>query len=431
MYRQFIEKLTEWENKNYKEPLLVTGARQVGKTYIIKEFCEKTYDSYLYINLEKQPEFRSVFDDSLEPAAVIKNIEQLTGKRFDISMAVFIDEIQYSERAITALKYFCESDTNYRIIGAGSLLGVKLNRFDGSFPVGKVRTLRMCPMNFREFLLACGEDILVEGIEDAYKHMRGLVDGVHRKALSLYHDYLYVGGMPRSVLDYLDAERDVMRTDRTILENIRTAYLADMTKYTVSAAEGVKITETYDSVPRQLARENPKFKYNDIRRGGNKRDFASSVDWLKAAGLTINVKKLDAVRSPLKVYVSDGSQKLYMSDVGLLNSAAGTSFRDILPDSDNIFKGAVVENYVFQEFAGKGIETYYFKPSESMEIDMIYDNGDAIIPVEIKSGRHKRSKSLNNYIEKFAPSAAIRLSENNFGSAGDIRSIPLYAVFCI
>ena len=431
MYRKFYENLLQWERDGAKKPLLVIGARQVGKTYLIENYFKEQYDDYLSINLERQKEYISAFEGDLTPKSILRNLEQLAGRRIDESCPIFIDEIQQSERAITALKYFCEAKEHYRVVGAGSLLGVKLARFETSFPVGKVQICGLFPMDFGEFLLACGEEPLLEGIREAYRTRKAMPDGIHEKALRLFRDYLFVGGMPEIVENYITNERNVSAVSAALFDDLETAYLADMAKYTHSPAEGVKITEVYRSVPRQLARENPKFKYKDIRPYANKRDFASSVDWLVASGLVYSVNKLILPQTPLKGYEDTDSRKLYMSDVGILTHTAGVKMKELLPDAHNIYKGAITENYVAQQFAANGEKLYFFKPSESMEIDFVLDTEDGVVPVEVKSGRNKRSTSLKNYREKYTPSYAIRISELNFGETDGLRSVPLYAVGCI
>ena len=430
MYRKFVEELKAWDNSRERKPLLLTGVRQVGKTYIVNKYLKDTYNDYIYVNLEKQEDVASIFEETTDSNRIISGLEQLLGRAIGPETPLFIDEIQRCERAITSLKYFCEDKTEYTVIGAGSLLGVKLSRFESSFPVGKVDIKTLYPLSFDEFLIACGEEKLLEGIREAYNICSALPSGIHEKALRIYHDYLMVGGMPEAVLNYIQNQKNTVLFNDSIHENLRLAYLADMTKYTYSAAEGVKITEIYASIPRQLAKPNPKFKYNEVRPRANRRDFSAPLDWLIASGLVITVKKLDAPLSPLKGYISESGEKVYVSDVGLLRTMCGLKYRDLLPETDNIYKGAVIENYVVEEFRSKGRNLNYFKPSESMEIDLIYDDGQNIIPVEIKSGRHKRSTSLKNYIDKYSPPYAIRISERNFGEIDGIRSIPLYAVWC-
>lgn len=431
MYRKFLRELESWEDGKVKEPLLVTGARQVGKTWLIKSFCEERYDDHVYINLEEQQSIASVFEGDLDPATLLRNIGILLGRRIDSNTAIFIDEIQVSERAINSLKYFCEAKENYRIICAGSLLGVKINRFQSSFPVGKVCIKKMHPMDLGEFLIACGEEQLKDSIKAAYDNMAALPQAIHEKALKLYHDYLIVGGMPQAVSDYIRNGKNIMAFNRDLLEYITLAYKADMAKYVFSSAESTKITSVYDSIPRQLARENPKFKYSEIKTTANKRDYYAPIDWLKSSGMVYKIDSLDSVSVPLKAYENSSCFKIYMSDVGLLCRMTGLVPADLMPDRDNTYKGAVVENYVFEQLAVSHNELYYFKPSDSMEIDVIIQIDNNVIPIEIKSGRHKRSVSLKNYMEKYEPAYSVRLSENNFGMANGIRSVPLYAVFCI
>ena len=395
MYRKFYEQLVEWEQKRIPTPLLVIGARQIGKTWIIRKFCEETYPNYIYINLEERADIASVFKGNLDPETILLQISQILGQRVDDTTPIFFDEIQSCERAITSLKYFCESDKSYRILCAGSLLGVKLKRFEGSFPVGKVRILKMYPMDFEEFLLACGEDLLRDGIREAYLRRMPLAEGVHEKALRLYQDYLYIGGMPQAVLSYLENGKLAVEVDSLIYE------------------------------------ENPKFRYSEVKPKANKRDYFAPIDWLDASGMIYKVHRLEAPLSPLNGYENSDSFKVYLSDTGLLTHMCGLHYRDLLPDVHNIYKGAVTENYVMQQFASKNCALYYFKPSESMEIDLISDLNEQIIPIEIKSGRNKRSTSLRNYREKYQPDYAIRFSELNFGWQDQLFSIPLYAAWCI
>ncbi len=431
MERRFTAVLERWEKSREQKPLLVIGARQVGKTWIIKGFCEKNYKDYVYINLEKTPVLQSVFEDSLDSKDILRKLGIMIERNLDENTALFIDEIQVCESAITSLKYFCEADENYRVIGAGSLLGVKLSRFESSFPVGKVQIEHLYPMSFVEFLTAVTDPRIIDEIRTAYSDKKALPDAIHHKALQFYHDYLMVGGMPGAVAKYKDTNRDISGLDTEFYNSLRLSYLADMTKYTISAAEGVKITEVYDSIPRQLGKDNPKFKYNEIRPSASKRDFSSSLDWLVASGMVIRVDKLGSPHVPMKAYIEKGFDRIYLSDVGLLSFICGLKPRDLISEQDNIYKGAVVENYVIQEALFYGETLCYFKPSDSMEIDLILDSEDGICPIEIKSGRNKRSTSLKNYIAKYNPTESFRISERNIGDTGDIISVPLYAAFCL
>ena len=431
MERKFTRILEKWEKDGAKKPLMVTGARQTGKTWIIRDFCGRQYPDYIYINLEEQAGLRSVFDGDLDPDTILRGMEQMLGRKISPDVPIFIDEIQASETAVTALKYFCEDKRDFRVIAAGSLLGVKIHRFHSSFPVGKVQIESLYPMDFEEFLTACGEEILLDGIRDSFNSRKPLPDGVHERALRLYHDYLFTGGMPESVADYLNHGKDIFQMDKGILDNLQLAYMADMTKYVTSPQESVKILETWKSVPRQLARENPKFRYNEIRKGMGKRDFWGPLDWLDASGMIYRVIKVELPEVPLRGYEDPGSFKVYLSDVGILTNLCSIQYKDMRQDARNMYKGGIVENYVYQQMKINHPDLYYFKPSESMEIDMLFEDDRGIIPLEIKAGRHRRSTSLNNYREKYHPPFAIRLSEINFGYADGLFSVPLYAAFCI
>ena len=430
MFRKFITQLQQWELDKDKEPLLVIGARQVGKTWLIKEFCKQTYSDYVYINFEERNDYSSIFEGSLSPKDILKSLSILIDRTITEETAIFFDEIQLCERAITSLKYFCEAEENYRIICAGSLLGVKLNRFEGSFPVGKVIIKHMYPLDFEEFLLACGSEALRDMIREHYISLNKMPEAVHSKALSIYHDYLFIGGMPRIVDEYIKT-KNVMNVSSEMFENLRMAYLADMSKHVKSAAESLKISEVYNSIPRQLAKENPKFKYKEVKNTANKRDYYSSIDWLDAAGMVIKVDSVETIAAPLKGYENEDSFKLYVSDPGLLSNLCRLKMSDILSSEHNIYKGAVVENYVISQFTASGKHFYYYKPSDNMEIDVVLDEKDGIVPCEIKSGRHKKSTSLKNFIVTYRPTRAFRLSELNFGQVDGLVSLPLYAAYCI
>ena len=227
MYRKFIKELETWEGNQVGDPLMVIGARQIGKTWLIDQFCRRTYKNYIYINLEERADLRSAFDGNLDPVEILRNLSIILGRNIDKDCTLFIDEIQECERAIESLKYFSEATDNYRVLCAGSLLGVKLNRMSSSFPVGKVRIHHMHPMDFEEFLLACDEPLLTEAIREASVSVKALPEGIHDKAMNLYRDYLLVGGMPKAVENYLNVEKNISRLDNEIHNNLRFAYLAD------------------------------------------------------------------------------------------------------------------------------------------------------------------------------------------------------------
>ena len=432
MDRKFSEQLIDWKEKNIKEPLMVIGARQTGKTYIIDEFCKKNYENYIYLNFEDIANLSSIFEENLIPEEIIEKIEILIKKEINIeNTIIFFDEIQICERAITSLKYFCEAKENYKIVCAGSLLGIKLHRFTSSFPVGKVRIVNMYPMDFEEFLWANEEKKLANMIRKYYIEKKQISELLHDKAMNYYLDYLYIGGMPQAVLNYIHNGKKILKFDRTIHNSIITSYIADMRKYTISAAETVKINEIYESIPRQLAKENTKFKYNIVNSRANKRDYELPLDWLVASSLVYRAIKVEKTQSPLKAFIDQNNFKIYLSDVGLLSTLAKTSYQDLKLEENNIFKGALTENYVAQSLACKGEELNYFKPTQTMEIDFLLNDNGNIIPIEVKSGTHVKSRSLYNYMIKYKPKYAIKISARNFGYKNGIFSVPLYAVFCI
>lgn len=429
MYRKIEEQLLEWK-KDYKMPFMLVGARQTGKTYIIEEFCKKNFDNYVYINLDKEENMASIFESTIDPDKIIEMIEIIKNININLeNTVIFFDEIQKSERAITSLKYFCESDKPYKIICAGSLLGVKINRFGSSFPVGKVVIKYLYPMNFEEFLISLGEIKLIEEIKKHYESNEALLDPVHEKALDLYRKYLVLGGMPALINDFKDNECSVSHVNFELQEQIITAYLADMNKYTENS-EGIKNAQIYNSMPKQLARPNNTFKYSIVSKDARKVRFESSVEWLLASNMLLKCDLADKNESPLKAFANEEKFKLYLSDTGLLRSLSNLDYSEILLDKNEMFKGVLTENYVACELYPKFKELYYYN-FDKYEIDFLIKIDGNIVPVEVKSGKRTNSKSLNEYIKKYNPKYSIRISSKNFGFENNIKSVPLYAVFCI
>lgn len=429
MYRKIEEQLLEWK-KDYKMPFMLVGARQTGKTYIIEEFCKKNFDNYVYINLDKEENMASIFESTIDPDKIIEMIEIIKNININLeNTVIFFDEIQKSERAITSLKYFCESDKPYKIICAGSLLGVKINRFGSSFPVGKVVIKYLYPMNFEEFLISLGEIKLIEEIKKHYESNEALLDPVHEKALDLYRKYLVLGGMPALINDFKDNECNVSHVNFELQEQIITAYLADMNKYTENS-EGIKNAQIYNSMPKQLARPNNTFKYSIVSKDARKVRFESSVEWLLASNMLLKCDLADKNESPLKAFANEEKFKLYLSDTGLLRALSNLDYSEILLDRNEMFKGVLTENYVACELYPKFKELYYYN-FDKYEIDFLIKIDGNIVPVEVKSGKRTNSKSLNEYIKKYNPEYSIRISSKNFGFENNIKSVPLYAVFCI
>lgn len=309
--------------------------------------------------------------------------------------------------------------------------GVKINRFNSSFPVGKVRIEYMYPMNFEEFLIATGKEILLDRIKECYKKMEAMPSFAHEQALTLYKQYLCVGGMPESVNNFIENDLDILKYDSRIISNIIEMYIADMKKYVKSNIESVKIEKVYRNIPSQLAKDKKTFKYNLIDEDGRKRKYETPIEWLISAGMVLVNYKIKKPEIPLKVYIDEDMFKLYLSDVGLLTSISEIKYPDIILERAFEFKGAITENYIAQEFASKDVSLYYWTYGRNAEIDFIIYNEDGIIPVEVKSGNSVKSTSLNSYIKEHKPKYSIRISMKNFGFENNIKSIPLYATFLI
>lgn len=431
MERKFTEKLNNWKEHNIGTPLMLIGARQTGKTYIIKKFCEESFEKQIYINFDENDIYESFFEGSINPEEIIEKLEAYLGYKIDIEKTIiFLDEIQKSERAINSLKYFCESEKSYKIICAGSLLGVKINRYNSSFPVGKVQIEYLYPLDFEEFLWAMEEDLLSDEIHKSYDKMKPMPQALHEKALKLYKIFLCTGGMPASINELIRIDKDIVFYTNDIKENILTAYIADMSKYT-SGAEAIKIREIYKSIPMQLGKENQKFQYKIISSNARSRDYESSIEWLIQSGIILECNLVKTPKIPLEIYKESKVFKLYLSDCGLLMNLAKISITSILNDINMLFKGIIAENYVAQTLKSKGYPLYYYENNSKAEIDFLLTLEDEIIPVEVKAADNTTSKSLVAYMNKYNPKYAIRISSKNFGFSNNIKTIPLYAVHLI
>ena len=430
MKRKLYYNLLNWKENNIKMPYMLVGARQTGKTYIITEFCKNEFKDYVYINLDVMEEIKKVFEYTINPEEIIKSIEIILGKNIDIEKTIiFIDEIQVSERAISSLKYFCESEEPYKIIVAGSLLGVKINRFKSSFPVGKVWIEYLYPMDFEEFLLAIGEDKLLELIKEKYEEMSPLAEPIHQKALNLYNEYICIGGMPASIMHYIECSKDISKYDDNILNMIITSYFADMSKYTENI-EAIRNNKIYNSIPSQLGKENKKFKYSLVEKSARAREYESALEWLLSSNMLLKCQSITTPKSPLKAYVEDNF-KIYLSDIGLLRVLSKISINEIMLEKNMLYKGVFVENYIAENLYSKYKELYYWNLGNMYEVDYLINNEGDIIPIEVKASDNTTSRSLNYYISRYKPKYSIRISTKNFGEANGIKSIPLYASFLI
>ncbi|MEG1822946.1 MAG: ATP-binding protein [Clostridiales bacterium] len=429
MKRKITEKLLAWKNNTKdRKPLVLNGARQVGKTYILREFGEKYYKNVVYINLESNISVASFFAENIAPERIIQYLEATVNEKIIPGETLIVfDEIQSCERALTSLKYFCEETPEYHIAAAGSLLGVAINRKNYSFPVGKVETLTLYPLDFEEFLWARNQDILCEEIKKSYESLTEMVKSLHQQATDLYREYLIIGGMPGCINRFLQTGKllDVPLVQNEILDN----YIADMAKY-ANISDSVKIRTCYNSIPAQLGKENKKFQYKVVQKGGSSTIFGASIEWLTLAGVVLKCSKIEQAVEPISVYEDLSSFKLYMGDVGLLTMKSGISQQTVLSGAGNVFMGALTENYVAQQLIAKGYKLHYWTSKYTAELDFILQKEDKIIGIEVKKGEHTKSKSLNEFIKIYSPDEAIRLSLKNFGKSQNIISIPLYAAFC-
>ena len=435
MYRKIYEKLLEWKNSDDKKPLMLLGARQVGKTYVIEEFCKNEFSKFKKINLLQDKQIISLYQDTTLSSDEKYNYLK-TLLEFDLDMSdtiLFIDEIQECEELISELKYFCEEHNNARIICAGSLLGVKLKRTKMSFPVGKVKMLNMYPMDFEEFLIALDKKMLLEEIRKCFDNNRMMNEALHNLALTYYRYYLICGGMPESVKNFVNVNCDIVKYDSSIKKDIIDAYLKDMKKYITNLNEALKIEKVYNSIPKQISNESKKFQFSKIEKNAKSRDYELPLDWLDAASLVLASYRVSLPEKPLAAYKEDDTFKLFINDIGLLNYMLKIRPADILNDDLSLFKGAFIENYVASQFSANDIDLYYWLSDGIAEIDFLLYNDDGVIPVEVKAANNTQSKSLKTYMEKFKPNYAIRISTKNFGYNAEtkIKSIPLYAIFCL
>lgn len=432
MKRKIYEDLLKWKNTESKIPLMVVGARQIGKTYIINEFCKKEFKKYIYINLLETPEIVSIFSRNINVMEKFKRMEIFLDTKIDIeNTVIFFDEVQESEDIISSLKFFCESEEKFKIICAGSLLGVKINRFKKSFPVGKVRILNMASMDFEEFLMANENFMLIDEIYNSYNKMMPIDNVLHNKLIELYKMYLCVGGMPEAVKDIINKKMNILEFNKNIASDIIISYLNDMNKYVVSNAESIKIEAIYKSIPTQLSNPSNKFQYSKLNKNARSRDYIEPLNWLISSSMIYKSNLIKNIQIPLKGFIDENCFKLYFSDVGLLTSLLGVKYNDIILDNLEIYKGIITENYVATQFVSNKNDLYYWSSSNKAEIDFLLYNDDGIIPVEVKANKNIKSKSLNMYIEKFKPKYSIRISNKNFGFENGIKSVPLYATFCI
>lgn len=431
MKRKIYNTLQEWKDQKDHLPLLIIGARQVGKTYIINEFCQNTYQNYFKLNLKEDNRLIEIYKENIvaeERLNKLKNYLAFGEENKDT--IIFIDEVQESEEFISDLKYINENHPQLNIICAGSLLGVKLNRLHTSFPVGRVKMIDMFPMDFEEFLMAFDLDYLINEIKVCFANNKKMMESYHLKALNMYYLYLCIGGMPACVEDIINKKENITLYDKNILTNIIDSYLDDMNYYVENKSETMKIEELYLSIPSQLGNASHKFQVTKINKDAKMRNYRLPIDWLLASRLIRKTENVKNPEAPLKLFIDNDTFKFYFSDVGILTNQLEIDYKDIIFNYLKIGKGILAENYVANELSFNNIPLYYLKGKES-EIDFLLSCKDGIIPIEVKASENTQSKSLKNYIEQYKPKYGIRISTKNFGFVNGIKSIPLYAAFCI
>lgn len=424
MKRELLQDLRIWKTSHSRKPLILKGARQVGKTFILQEFGNSDYENTAYLNFETTPGLHELFSGNHKPLDIIKTLAiELSIDIIPEKTLIIFDEIQACPAALNSLKYFNELASQYHIIAAGSLLGVTLANSKG-FPVGQVDFMNLYPLSFNEFLQAKKEDKLIQYMEEMHV-IDPLPDMLHEKLLKLSKEYLYTGGMPAAVLEYTQSE-DLNRV-RAIQKNILEAYRLDFAKHAPHNAI-MKINQVWDVIPSQLAKENKKFIYSIIRQGARAKEFEIAIQWLVEAGLIHKVYHVSTPKLPLKAHVHFDIFKLFTCDVGLLGAMTDLSAKAIIYGNQILqeFKGALFENFVVQELARQEYGKYYWTSEGQAELDFLLQENDMIYPLEVKSGLSARKKSLLIYMQKYHPTLAIRISPMNLKLDGQLLNCPLY-----
>ncbi|WP_016778195.1 ATP-binding protein [Anaerophaga thermohalophila] len=427
MERIAMQELVEWKNRPGRKPLVLRGARQVGKTWLIKEFGRREYNRVAYVNFERSKELQTLFKENFDVRRILTALQIETGVRITASDTLIVfDEVQEAEGALTALKYFYENYPEYHVIAAGSLLGVSLHR-DTSFPVGKVEFCNLYPLNFAEFLKAAKQFELLDLLNNKdWDLIRTFKD----RYIQLLKQYYFVGGMPEVVSCFV--ENNDFNEVRTFQKNILTAYEFDFSKHAPNEVVP-RIRMLWNSIPKQLAKENKKFIYGAIRSGARARDYELALSWLIDSGLVHKVCRVSKPGMPLKAYAEANVFKLFVTDVGLLGAMVDIDKKSIL-EGNRIFeefKGALTEQYVLQEILTfQDLFVYYWSTEKSMaEIDFVIQHQGEVFPIEVKAEENLRAKSLRSFYQRFHPRLALRFSMSDFREEDWLTNVPLYAVY--
>ena len=430
MKRDALQSLLAWKQKKDRKPLIIRGARQTGKTWLMKEFGRTCFKETVYINFESETRFKQLFEENYSVERIINTIQLHIGKTIDAGNTLLVfDEIQAVKGGLTSLKYFCEEAPQYAIVAAGSLLGISLHQ-DQSFPVGKVNFLDLHPLSFGEFLQACGKGGLRQTIE---KREWETLAVFHDELLSYMRTYLYVGGMPEAVQKWIDSGD--YAAVREVQSDILTSYQADFSKH-APHTQVPRINMVWNSLPAQLAKENKKFIYGVLREGARAKDFELAIMWLHDCGLVLKSHRVSAPRLPLNAYQDMQVFKLFMVDVGLLCAQSGIEAR-ILLDGNRIFtefKGALTEQFVMQELTCSSCDYigYWTNERSTAEVDFVVQKEGVVIPIEVKAGENLRSRSFTLFCNTFEPERAYKVSAlAHQAPASAIENIPLYGIATI
>lgn len=426
MYRYAIENLRKWKESNHRKPLIIEGARQVGKTWLMREFGREAYSNVVYVNFDSNSQMSELFSSDLQTDRIIMGLELYSGKKINPNNTLIIfDEVQEVPRALSSLKYFCEEAPQYHIICAGSLLGIALHS-GTSFPVGKVDFLKLYPLSYKEFLMAAENERFARLLESGDFQM---ITSFKQTYIDTLKQYYFIGGMPEAVLRFSENRdfNEVREVQRRILD----AYEQDFSKHAPNEIVP-KIRMVWNSIPSQLAKENKKFIYGLVREGARAKDYETAIMWLSDCGLVNKISRVNVANLPLKAYEDLKAFKLFLADVGLLACMLGLRQGTLLDGNDLFkeFKGALTEQYVMQQLATvEGLNVYYYtNDRSSCEIDVVVDNGEMVVPVEVKAEVNLKAKSLKTFCGKFNPEISIRTAMTDYKAEKRFINLPLYTI---
>ena len=424
MKRESLKQLQQWKSSKKRKPLILQGARQVGKTWLMKEFGRISFKNTVYLNFESNLRLKNIFKEDFDLERIVSIFEIESNQKIEKKNTLLIfDEIQEADRGLTSLKYFYENAPEYNIIAAGSLLGIAMQH-KNSFPVGKVDFLNLYPLSFYEFLLNTGEERLLEELENKNWD---LIENFHEKLVGYLRAYYFTGGMPEVVAEYIQNKNH--ETVRQLQQKILLGYENDFAKHAPNEIVP-RIRMVWKSLLSQLAKENRKFTYGQIKTGGRAKDFDHAINWLVDAGLVLKINRIATAKIPLKAYTELDAFKLFMHDIGLLNAAANLDAK-ILLEKNNIltqFKGAITEQFVCQQLYPKLALNYWSAESARAEIDFVFQHKNEIVPLEVKAEENLKAKSLRVFVDKFKIKKALRTSMNKYRKESWLTNIPLYGI---